>query len=127
MTVTTTTRRPVTVAAKITAGLPLFPAITVVGTRALEAHQDWYQGEGRGYVREFIVRTGDRFCEACNTTHELTAFPTFSVPRANGETRGRVCRVQVRKARKAAAVRRARQASAAKARAAKAAKKAAAK
>ena len=88
-----------TAAAKVTANVALFPAITVVGTRALEADQAWFQGEGRGYVREFIVREGQRYCEACNTTHDLTAFPTFSVPRANGETRVRVCRASRRAAK----------------------------
>lgn len=118
MTATTTT-------AKVAANVALFPAITVVGTRALEAEQSWFQGEGRGYVREFIVREGERFCVACNTTHDLKAFPTFSVPRQNGQTRGNVCRPQVRKARAANALKAKRQASAAKARAAKAAKRAA--
>jgi hypothetical protein len=91
---------------KVAAGETLFPIITVVADRAIRADQEWYEGDGRGYVREFIVRDGYRFCEACNTTHEITDFPTFSVPRANGETRGRVCRtaIKARRAAKAAPV-----------------------
>lgn len=115
-------------ATKVAKNVPLFPSITVVGTRALEAEQAWYQGEGRGYVREFIVREGERFCVACNTTHDLTAFPTFSVPRQNGETRSNVCRTATRASReerkaKAVRVARAKKAAAAsaKVRAAKAA------
>lgn len=88
--------------AKVAANVALFPTVTVVGTRALEAQQEWYQGEGRGYVREFIVREGEKFCTACNEAHDLTAFPTFSVPRQNGETRGNVCRTVVKARREAA-------------------------
>lgn len=130
-----------TAAAKAARNVALFPAITVVGTRALEADQAWYEGEGRGYVREFIVKDGERYCLACDEVHDLTAFPTFSVPRQNGETRGNVCRVAIRERRegaaearkeaeaKAARVARAKKAAAAsaKVRAAKAVAKAAAK
>lgn len=109
-----------TTTAKVATGTELFPTITVVGTRALEAEQAWFQGEGRGYTREFIKTQGVRYCEACDETHDLNAFPTFSVPRQNGETRGRVCRTQVKAARKANAEKAARVARAKKAAAASA-------
>lgn len=89
---------------KIALGETLFPTITVVADRHLRADQEWFEGDGRGYTREFIPTEGVRYCEACHTTHDLKAFPTFSVPRANGETRGRVCRKARNAARTAAKV-----------------------
>jgi hypothetical protein len=88
---------------KVALGEVLFPTITVVEDRALRVDQAWFEGDGRGYVREFIVREGERFCTACNEVHDLIAFPTFSVPRQNGETRGNVCRPAIRARRAAAA------------------------
>lgn len=89
-------------ATKVAAGETLFPLITVVADRAVRADQEWFEGDGRGYTREFIAREGEKFCTACNEYHEITAFPTFSVPRADGRTRGDVCREVVRARRTAA-------------------------
>lgn len=76
------------------AGQPRTPVETVVGTRALalEAGQRWYEGEGRGYTREFIPADETQVCDRCQDELELTAFPTFSVPRKDGRTRGNTCR-----------------------------------
>jgi hypothetical protein len=102
----------------------LRPLNTVVGTRVLRPEQAWFEGHGRGYIREFVPVEGRQFCTACNEHHDLKAFPTFSVPRADGRTRSNVCRAKVRAQRVANAKRAKVLASCAKARAAKAAKKA---
>jgi hypothetical protein len=111
--------------ATLTESLPLRPLNTSVGSRVLRPTQAWFEGHGRGYVREFVPVEGTAFCTGCGEAHDLKAFPTFSVPRSDGRTRGTVCRAQVRAQRVAAAKVAARNAQLARARAAKAAKRAA--
>lgn len=102
----------------------LRPLNTVVGSRVLRPEQAWFEGHGRGYIREFVPVEGTAHCTACDERHDLKAFPTYSVPRANGATRGTVCRAKVRETRAAKKARQAMLDRMAKVRAAKAAKRA---
>lgn len=76
------------------AGQPRTATETAVGTRmiAVEAGQRWWEGEGRGYTREFNLADDTRTCAACAETMSIRSFPTLMVPRADGERRGDTCR-----------------------------------
>jgi hypothetical protein len=100
---------------------------TPVGTRTIREDQRWWEGNGRGHVREFIPTEDTKVCARDGEEHPVTAFPTFTVPRQDGRTRGDNCRDCTAEIRAENKVKARRRAAAAKARAAKAAKREAAK
>lgn len=65
---------------------------TPVGVRTLPQGKEWWEGTGRGHVREFIPTDGEMECRSCHESLPLTSFPTFSVPRKDGRTRSDECR-----------------------------------
>lgn len=75
---------------------------TPVGTRLIKPTQRWWEGEGRGHVREFITNDGKAVCATCGDRLPEQAFPTLTVPRQDGRTRGRDCRDCVKARRDAA-------------------------
>lgn len=80
---------------------------TPVGLRNLPEGHDWWRGNGRGHTRDFIAADGEQECRSCHDDLPLTSFPTLTVPRKDGRTRGTECRacrkVRKEKAAKAAA------------------------
>lgn len=97
---------------------------TPVGPRVLAEGQPWWKGNGRGHIREFIPTEGEQVCARDGESHPETAFPTFTVPRKDGRTRGTICRDCVAEVREENAARAKRQEAARKAAATRAANKA---